>query len=415
MQLVDVHTIKQQRTVSQHKHESTETMSAPTMAIAYGVPMAPPAERPQLLAGRSSRVLLPRQASQPLDRSALAALTEQGYTKGLAQALTVNKLAFALSIWIVDNSGSMQARDGHKILQQNKRSQGDLKFVECTRWAEMQQTVDYHVQMAAVLKAPTVFRMLNDPGRQAGPQQFSIAEHGADSDIDQELAAALSVMSNSQPGGVTPLTSHLREIRHNIAQLEPELRQNGTKVAIVLATDGLPTDSQGNSNAMVKQQFVEALRSLGDLPVWVVVRLCTDQDDVVEFWNSLDSQLELRLDILDDFISEAKEVHDCNKWLNYGLPLHRMREMGFHHNIFDLLDERKLSKDELRDFCKILFGSGLMDEAADPEGDWKGFCETISRLLAAEKKQWNPITKRMEPWIDMKRLNKEYGHGGWFW
>jgi hypothetical protein len=387
-------------------------MSAPTMPVAYGVSMEHPVEQHQLPNGRSTHVLLPKQESQHLDSIAMATLMEQGYTKGLAQALTVNKQAFALSIWIIDNSGSMQTRDGHRFVEQ-KRNQGDLKFVECTRWAEMQQTVDYHAQMAALLKAPTVFRMLNDPGRIAGPQQFGIAEHGDNSNIDDELAVALSVMSNSQPGGVTPLTSHLHEIRQNIAQLEPELRQNGTMVALVLATDGLPTDSQGYSNSMVRQQFVHALRSLGDLPIWIVVRLCTDEDEVVEFWNSLDSQLELRLDILDDFISEAKEVHDCNKWLNYGLPLHRMREMGFHHTIFDLLDERKLSKDELRDFCKILFGSGLMDEAADPEGDWKGFCETISRLLAAEKKQWNPITKRIEPWIDMKRLHKEYGHAGW--
>jgi len=129
---------------------------------------------------------------------------------------------------------------------------------------------------------------------------------------------------------------------------------------------------------------------------------------------SLDSLLLVLFLFSDDFAAEGEEVRECNKWLTYGLPLHRMREMGFHHRIFDLLDERKLSKDELRDFFRILFGRGPMDEAPDPEGDWKGFCETVSRLLAKEKKQYSPHTKRMEPWIDMKRLNKEYGHGGMF-
>ena len=275
----------------------------------------------------------------------------------------------------------------------------------------MQQTVDYHAQMAALLQSPTTFRMLNDPGRVAGPQQFSIADKGS-KQIDHDLAVAQQVMMHAQPGGVTPLVQHIQEIRDNVRALLPELE--GQKVVIVLATDGLPTDLAGYSNALVKQHFVEALRELEGLPVWVVVRLCTDEEDVVEFWNNLDSQLELSLEVLDDYVAEAEEVHQFNKWLTYGLPLHRMREMGFHHRIFDLLDERRLSKDELREFCHVLFGHGPMDEAPDPEADWKGFCELIARLQSKEKSVYNPHSQRMEPWIDLKKLNKEFGHGGWF-
>ena len=55
-----------------------------------------------------------------------------------------------------------------------------------------------------------------------------------------------------------------------------------------------------------------------------------------------------------------------------------------------------------------------MDGAPDPNADWQGFCNVIAQLQAKEKKQYNPHTKRMEPWIDLKKLNKEYGHGGWF-
>lgn len=91
-----------------------------------------------------------------------------------------------------------------------------------------------------------------------------------------------------------------------------------------------------------------------------------------------------------------------------------MRELGFYHKMFDLLDERTIPQGDLKDFMRILFGNGVMAEAPDPEGDWKGFCEVVSRLLAKEKKQWNPITKRLEPWIDMKKLKQQYGGGSFF-
>jgi Mg-chelatase subunit ChlD len=338
-------------------------------------------------------------------------LQQQGYTTSLIEALRRNKLAYAQSIWVVDNSGSMQTRDGHRIVS-GKTSESALKFVECSRWAEMQQTVDYHAQMAALLHAPTTFRLLNDPGRVCGPQIFSIAVQAdpiGNSRIDEELSIAVSTMQNTQPGGVTPLTQHIHSIRQHILSMQSHLHHNGTKVAVVLATDGLPSDAQGYSNDSVKHEFVSALRSLEGLPVWIVVRLCTDEDDVVQYWNDLDSQLELSLEVLDDFESEAKEVYAVNPWLTYGLPLHRMREMGFHHPLFDLLDERKLSRDEVRSFLRILFGSY---EAPDPEENWMGFCSAVERLLAKEKKLWNPVVKKMMPWIDLKQLNRQYGPSG---
>jgi hypothetical protein len=66
-------------------------------------------------------------------------------------------------------------------------------------------------------------------------------------------------------------------------------------VVIVLATDGMPTDERGISNDSVKNQFVNTLRSLEGLPVWLVIRLCTDDDTVVQYYNSLDDQLELSM------------------------------------------------------------------------------------------------------------------------
>ena len=53
------------------------------------------------------------------------------------------------------------------------------------------------------------------------------------------------------------------------------------------------------------------LKPFQDLPVWVVIRLCTDDIKMVDYWNNIDSQVSLHMDVLDDFIGEAKEIYRC--------------------------------------------------------------------------------------------------------
>lgn len=358
---------------------------------------------------RQSSYKLPKGTKNvEIQSDALKHLKDQGFTDGLAAALIRNTSFFPLRIWIVDNSGSMRNSDGHRIVP--TKNKNDVKLVACTRWAEIKDTVNYHAQMAAMLKAPTVFRLLNHPGAMVGPQQFSIAENSrANADIMNDVHNATKIMNKTSPSGVTPLISHILEIQHAVREMAPELRKEGKRVSIILATDGLPTDDYGTQGELIRQQFVESLRLLEGLPVWIIVRLCTDEEDVVNFYNDLDEQLELSLEVLDDFVGEAAEVYEKNPWLNYALPLHRCRELGFYDRLFDMLDERALTKGELLEFFALLFGEGKLDGVTDPEEDWGQFLKSITRSMESESKQWNPIKKKMSPWIDLKSLNKMYG------
>jgi Mg-chelatase subunit ChlD len=367
-------------------------MNDPIIPVVYGTPFSPTATvarsnlRPaQRLAppntGVASLLLHPEQ-QHPVDEANVRSLERHGFTNGLVEAMLRDEEAFDLRIFLIDNSGSMATNDGHRLVETARKHQ--VKFLRCSRWKEMQDMIDYQARLAALLKNPTEFHMLNDPGRRNGPQRFSIGER-SDSFIDAELDVARSTIAISRPHGVTPLISHLREIRSDIVALEPALLRNGTEVALVICTDGLPSDEHGMSSNAIRLEFVDTLKRLGNLPVSLVVRLFTDEEAIVQYYNDLDSQLELNVDVLDDLAGEAKEVHTCTKWLNYGIPLHRMREMGFSSRIFDLLDERKLSKDELRDFFQILYVNSKMDGVPDPEADWKGFLAGIPHWSKARR------------------------------
>lgn len=271
--------------------------------------------------------------------------------------------------------------------------------------------------MAAALEAPTTFRMLNDPACGPNTQQFGIAENSLDPGVlHEEVDRAITIMKTAQPGGVTPLVQHVEEIAQSVRELEPQLRADGCRVVIILATDGLPTDERGYGGAAIQGKFLEALRGLEGLPVWVVIRLCTDEDSVVDYYNDLDGQLELSLEVLDDFLEEAKEVDVHNPWMNYGLPLHRLREMGYHHRIFDLMDERPFTHEELREYCSLMLmdNKKVTDELPDPSADWNEFSKTVKDLLKKQKGQWNPIKKKVTPWVDLKKMDKIYSGKSWY-
>lgn len=315
----------------------------------------------------------------------LSELRRQGFPVGLALEVAGTKATYPCRFWVVDNSGSMLTPDGHKVHFRESGNKDRAVVTRCNRWVELQQAVEEHAVLSGLIQASTVFRLLNHPGTRVGPQEFSVADPATFREkqkkakeanakksgrrhalkkvestaailkrsIEQDVEEAVRVVQNTRPAGATPLTPHLLEFRKRVLSQKDELLRNDQKAVVVIATDGLPTDNRGDESEDAQEEFVEALQSLKLLPVWIVVRLCTDDRKVVDFWNSLDQMLELPLEVIDDFLGEAKEIFAANPWLNYALPMHRCREMGYHHRIFDLLDERLLTKDEVHEFFGV--------------------------------------------------------------
>jgi hypothetical protein len=178
---------------------------------------------------------------------------------------------------------------------------------------------------------------------------------------------------------------------------------------VCLATDGLPTDESGSTGPSIRADFERALQMLlRDMPVWMVVRLCTNDETILKYYETLDSELELNLEVLDDYLDEAKEVNRHNPWLTYGLPLHRCREMGFHHRLLDLLDERRFALDEVCEFLQLLFGESATRR--DPQTNWEDFVKDLKEItMSEEEPTYDPIRNRINPWINIRQLERCYG------
>ena len=126
--------------------------------------------------------------------------------------------------------------------------------------------------------------------------------------------------------------------------MAPQLRAAGKKASVIIYTDGEASDGD----------VTIALRPLIGLPVWVVIRLCTDDAAVVTYWNNVDDQLELNMDLIDDPVGEGRGVNKLNPWLTYGTPLHRLREFGVTVKEIDMIDEEILSIDQMRNVCAFM-------------------------------------------------------------
>lgn len=318
---------------------------------------------------------------------ALEYLMQWHWPKGLQNIFISNLKKIPLRFYILDDSGSMSSNDGHRLVDSPKGK----TMVGCTRWEELTCSVKFLAGVAKASGAATEFRVLN------GSAPIMIGN--GDANEADRYQILMSLLSDS-PGGGTPLCKHVREVIEKIRPMEDQLRANGQKVCVVIASDGESTD--GN--------IAEAMRPLRSLPVWVVIRLCTDDERIVEYWNNIDNELELEMDVLDDFTGEAQELFEHNPWLTYGEPMHRLREFGVPVKEIDLMDETSLSMDQIRRMCTIIFG-GYIEDYPHPEADFAGFLAVIQKNNNSLSKVWNPISQRMTDWINIAQL-KSVGKKG---
>ena len=312
--------------------------------------------------------------------------------RGIAEEFVKSSTTFAFRWFVVDNSGSMSQQDGHKMIS----SGGKTGMIQCSRWDEVGCSFKWLSKVAVELDAPTEFRLLN-PTSNGSPQVV----HIGDGSPKHDQLARVDAMISSSPSGRTPLCASINAVVAEMTQYRQQLLDSGKRAAVIIVSDGEASDGD----------VAAALRPLRDLPCWVVIRLCTDDDSVVNYWNGIDDELELDLDVLDDLQGEAKEITAHAPYLTYGLALHRLREFGTALKLIDVLDERKLSRNEALELVTLVFGAETKEQLPHPDLDWKGFLTRLDHLNKNFPVVWDPIHNKKRPWFDMRKLHKAFGGG----
>jgi len=321
---------------------------------------------------------------------------ERGWPPGLTKQCATSVEMFPVRFCVVDNSGSMITMDCQRLVPH----EGTMKAIRASRWAELRDVVNDMGAAAVQLQAETHFHFLNPT---SSGQFFCVADQGEGlvgrAGAPTDLRTLKEAMDTS-PTGSTPLTQAVQLLIQLIHPAADKLRAHGQQAVVILATDGLPNDPS---------TFLHALQQLQMLPVWLVVRLCTNEDAVVDYWSDLDAQLEAPLEVLDDVTGEAKEIHGKNPWLTYAPSLHLARTFGLQDKLFDLLDEQSLPPSQAKQFIERLLGC---DELPEPEIDAAAFVTAVRAALAHLPKVYNPMTRSMAPWIDVGALQRHVKRNG---
>lgn len=158
-----------------------------------------------------------------------------------------------------------------------------------------------------------------------------------------DLQNAMTQLS-IDPIGKTPLCKQLSDIVDQLRDLEDELRA-ADKIALLL----IMTDCESSDG-----NIIDVLKLLEGLPLQIIIRICSDEREITEYWQNINAQLDLDIYVLGQIKTEAVIVAENNNWLTYGEPLHRLREFGVMVSAINNLDSRQLTKQEIRTITQIL-------------------------------------------------------------
>ena len=253
-----------------------------------------------------------------------------GWPAGLADQIVKSNDSIGFRFVMVDNSRSMINIDGHQLIDTGSGP----SYEKCSRWEEVSGSVRVIAKLADAVGSPTEIRLLNNV----------VPVIIGKSDDNGESLAKVMAQLNEEPVGQTPIAKQLAEIADQIKAMEEDLRANNKIALLIIMTDGKSSDGCA----------VEAMRPLEGMPIKMIIRVCSSDRNIIEYWDNVNADLDIDVLLLNDLEGEGCNIHKNNNWLTYGIPLHRAREFGLMVPEIDSLSYRPLSRSEIKIIAQIL-------------------------------------------------------------
>jgi hypothetical protein len=141
--------------------------------------------------------------------------------------------------------------------------------------------------------------MIHPPPRQSGNKAGHIryvVEIGNIKDVLTEVEDIHSAMEN------VPLDQSRCPLKYCIRTLAKEIKAGAQAIAardrnvtVIICTQGRPTTRDGDVGSKIMREVEEELQQLSELPVKIIVRLCTDSEEVRDVYNRMDSRFDIAL------------------------------------------------------------------------------------------------------------------------
>ena len=213
---------------------------------------------------------------------------------------------------VCDDSGSMS-----NTISTTDTTGGNPYGKRHTRWDELKHYVSIVTDIAGVLD-------------QNGLDVYFLNRAGLTGITSSEqIQATFSV----GPNGYTPIPRVLKQIFGN-------WRNQEKKLLVIIATDGKPTDDNGND---ATSEFYNCLKTRSSNIV-VSIIACTDDNVTMDYLNQIDTVIP-SVDVNDDYNSEAQEVARVQgNMFAFSFGDYVVKTLlGPVDNYFDNLDESKFT------------------------------------------------------------------------
>jgi len=251
-----------------------------------------------------------------------------------------------VSIYVLDNSGSMGLKNGKMFID-------EILIKQVSRWNEAVQRVQKIAQYNIERGQTAVYYLLNPQKFGTWVPRIDVVQIPAKGGNLQHLTPLLD---SRNIRGNTPFTKITKHITSElIARMKHPCVHSYDPVCYNLITDGMPNNRISFTNSL--RNMMHPSEDM-ELSIFITVNLCTDDENVIGFYNDLDTKLGTEccgLDVIDDWIGEANEIEQLNPFLTYSQLLHISRMSGCYSKIWDEVDEKCLNPAQIHSLMLELF------------------------------------------------------------